>query len=318
MGIFSSIFSSKKSEETTESKQKENQKNFDILKYDGVRALRMGRTDYAVKCFTEALHLQKDFETMHFLTTAYTMLQELEEALDVLEEMIEMEPEEVNSYLTRVNILFMLDRDAEAIAYCTQAITLDPENYLAYFLQAKAKQNTGDFLGAIADLTKAIALKEEFADGFLVRAEVLLAMKQGKEALADAEQVIALVPEEEAGYLLRGRIYELLNETASATADYHHTLTLNPFNEEAYLRAGQLLINQEKYDEAITLLDEAIEHNEHFAKAYAERGRAKHLLGDKEGAVKDLQMSIELNPEGEEAQKLGQVNFDNLYKGGIF
>ena len=40
-----------------EEKQKNNQKNFEIFKYDGMRAQRMGRADYAIKCFTEALAL---------------------------------------------------------------------------------------------------------------------------------------------------------------------------------------------------------------------------------------------------------------------
>ena len=31
-----------------------------------MRAQRMGRTDYAIKCFTEALAIQEDFETMGY------------------------------------------------------------------------------------------------------------------------------------------------------------------------------------------------------------------------------------------------------------
>ena len=52
--FFKSFFSGKS--ETPESeKQKNDQKNFEIFKYDGLRAQRMGRPDYAVKCFIEAL-----------------------------------------------------------------------------------------------------------------------------------------------------------------------------------------------------------------------------------------------------------------------
>ena len=97
-------------------------------------------------------------------------------------------------------------------------------------------------------------------------------------------------------------------------------LELNPFNEEAILFQGGLLIAQNKLDEAIAFFDEMIENTPDFAKAYAERGRAKNLKGDKKGAFEDLKKSIELNPEGEEAKLVeGQhSNFDNLYKGGIF
>ena len=55
--FFKSFFSGKS--ETLESeKQKNDRKRFEIFKYDGLRAQRMGRPDYAVKCFTEALAIE--------------------------------------------------------------------------------------------------------------------------------------------------------------------------------------------------------------------------------------------------------------------
>lgn len=70
MGFFKSFFSGKPAN-PEEEKQKNNQKNFEIFKYDGMRAQRMGRADYAIKCFTEALALQEDFETMGYLAQVY-------------------------------------------------------------------------------------------------------------------------------------------------------------------------------------------------------------------------------------------------------
>ena len=285
--FFTSLFSSSKPAEATEDKAKNEQKNFDILKYDGVRAQKMGKLAYAIKCFTEALNIQEDFETMSYLVSAYTMANDLGKAEDVLNRMVEMEPDHIATRLTRVNLLFMLDKDAEVITDCLHVIELEPSNHVAYFMMAKAKKATNDVFGAIADLTRSIALKEDFADAYLSRAEILLGLGQAKEALPDVEKAIGIVPEEESSYLLRGRIH---------------------------------MIEQKKYDEAIAFFDEAIETNPSFAKAYSERGRAKNLKGDKTGAFEDLKKSLELNPEGEEAQKMnGQhSNFDNMYKGGIF
>ena len=76
--FFTSLFSSSKPAEATEDKAKNEQKNFDILKYDGVRAQKMGKLAYAIKCFTEALNIQEDFETMSYLVSAYTMALDLD------------------------------------------------------------------------------------------------------------------------------------------------------------------------------------------------------------------------------------------------
>lgn len=317
MGIFSSLFSSKK-EETADNKSKDDQKNFDILKYDGVRAMQIRQVGYAIKCFEEALNIQEDFETMNYLMNAYTLSHELEAALEIVDRMVVMEPEDVNTHLARVNLLFMLDREADALKEAEVALTLDGENYLILFLMAKAKKATGDLLGAIADLTKAIAVKEDLTDAYHLRAEILLSMGQGKEALEDVEKMVSLSPEEEAAYLLRGRIYEHLADTEAAENDYRLVLELNPFNENAYLSLAALLMKQQRQEEALEVYNEAIEHNGQFAKAYAERGRLKNETGDKEGALADLKISIELDPDGEEALKLGQADFDNMYKGGIF
>lgn len=214
--FFTSLFSSsKKNEDTVEEKVKNDQKNFDILKYDGVRAQKMGQVAYAIKCFTEALNIEEDFETMNYLVSAYSMTNETGKALDVLNRMVELEPEHVNTLLTRVSVLFMLDKDQEVIADCMRVIELDASNHLPWFLMAKAKRTTGDPLGAIADLTKAIALKDDFTDAYLLRAEILLAMKQGKEALPDIEKAISLAPEEETTYLVRGKIHESLGRSGS-------------------------------------------------------------------------------------------------------
>ena len=49
MNIFKSLFSSK--ENTNKKEEKQQEKEFDILKFDGMRAQRLGRPDYAEKCF---------------------------------------------------------------------------------------------------------------------------------------------------------------------------------------------------------------------------------------------------------------------------
>ena len=54
MNILKALFGG--SEETPEEKQKADEiRRFDMFKYDGVRAAKMGQTDYAVKCYREAL-----------------------------------------------------------------------------------------------------------------------------------------------------------------------------------------------------------------------------------------------------------------------
>lgn len=319
MGFLSSLFSSSKKEETPGHISKDDQKNFDLLKYDGIRAMQVRQVGYAIKCFRKALEIQPDFETMRHLVNACILTGDSESALEMTDEMLIIEPEHTETLLARVNILFHLDRDGEAIADCDKVIELEPENYQAWFLRAKAKRATNDLPGAMTDVTGAITLKEDFTNAYLFRAEVLFAMKDGEKALDDVNKVIDLSEEgDETAYLLRGRIYELLGDGVAAADEYTKVIECNPFKEEAYLLAARLSVTQQRYDEAMAIYDEAIEHIDSFGKAYAMRGQLKELMGDKQGAEKDLRIAAELEPEDNEDGVSVQVNFDDMYKGGIF
>lgn len=296
MGFFKSFFSGK-SEKPEDEKQKNNQKNFEIFKYDGMRAQRMGRADYAVKCFTEALAIQEDFETMGYLAQVYIQTGALDEGRKLLERMVEMEPEHTSTYLTLANVCFMQE-DYPAMAEAAQkAIGIEEGNAMAHYLLGKANHGQGDGIMSIAHLTKAIVLKDDFVEARLLRAEALIKMQQYKEATEDIDAILAQNQEDESALLLRGKIKEATGAEEEAESDYLNVTELNPFNEQAFLYLGQLYITQKKLTEAIALFDEAIELNPNFAEAYHERGRAKLLNGDKEGSMEDMKKGLELKPK---------------------
>jgi tetratricopeptide (TPR) repeat protein len=62
MGLFKSLFGGNNTPETE--KEKNDKKNFEILKYDGIRAQRMGKLPYAIKCFEEAVAINDELETL--------------------------------------------------------------------------------------------------------------------------------------------------------------------------------------------------------------------------------------------------------------
>ena len=127
MGFFKSFFSGKPAN-PEEEKQKNNQKNFEIFKYDGMRAQRMGRADYAIKCFTEALALQEDFETMGYLVQVYIQSNELDEARKLLERMIRTEPEHTSTLLTLANVCYMQEDYAAMAEAAKKAIAVEEGN----------------------------------------------------------------------------------------------------------------------------------------------------------------------------------------------
>ena len=90
MGLFKSLFGGNNIPETE--KEKNDKKNFEILKYDGIRAQRMGKLPYAIKCFEEAVAINDELETLSLLATAYTQANRLDDARITLDRMATKDP----------------------------------------------------------------------------------------------------------------------------------------------------------------------------------------------------------------------------------
>jgi len=307
MSNFLKSFFSGKPKTPEDEKRANDRKNFEIFKYDGLRAQRMGRSDYAAKCFAKALAIEEEFETMGYLSQLYIQTGETAKARELLEKMTVMEPHAAATFLTLANVCFVMEDYRAMEEAASKAIAIEGGNAAAHYLLGKARKGQNDDLMTIAHLTKAITLKDDFIEARLLRAEALLQMKQYKETMADIDAVLAQNPEEESALLLRGKVKEANGRNEEAEADYKTVTEINPFNEQAYLYLGNLYIGQKKTEEAIALFDEAIEQNPDFAEAYKERGRAKLLNGDKDGSVEDMKKSMELNPK-EEAGMNGEFN----------
>ena len=275
MGFWKALFGG---EETSPEEEKKNneERQFDLLKYDGVKAMRMGQAEYAVKCFRAALELHEDLETRDYLSQALIRQGALDEALAELKTIARAAPDNTGVLLQAAYVAYMHEDYAEMTDLCEKVLELDAANVRAHYLRALACKGQGDTVGTIAWLTKTVALDEEMADARLLRGQTLLAM--GDAAAAH----------EDAAWLLQ------------------HTEA----QEDVLLLAARIAHAQGNDDEAIKLYDQVNDANPFQLDAYRERGRIRFERGDKQGAEEDMQKVLELNPD-----ELNGVNGDYQAEG---
>ncbi len=289
MGIFSSLFGG--------NKKTEEEKNFDILKYDGIRAMRIGKLTYALKCFEEATALKEDLETMQHQANVYIRVNRMDDARKLMERMTEIAADQPLVFHSLASICYMLEDYKAMNEACQKALALNDQDPGTYFLSAKAAVGMGNGIQAIAMLTKAIMLNDEFVEAYQMRAEILWAMRQPKDANEDINKLLELNPDDENALLLKGEILAVSGEEEQALELMDQILALNPFNEKAYFLKGSYYLLKKEFDKSIAVYDEALEINPNFAQAYHERGRAKLEKGDKQGSMEDMKRAIELAPE---------------------
>ena len=289
MGIFSSLFGG--------NKKTEEEKNFDILKYDGIRAMRIGKLTYALKCFEEATALKEDLETMQHQANVYIRVNRMDDARKLMERMTEIAADQPLVFHSLASICYMLEDYKAMNEACQKALALNDQDPSTYFLSAKAAVGLNNGIQAIAMLTKAIMLNEEFVEAYQMRAEILWTMRQAKDANEDIEKLLSMNPEDENALLLKAEIMAVSGAEEQALEIIDQVLALNPFCEKAYLLKGSYFLVKQAFDKAIAVYDEAIEMNANFAQAYHERGRVKLTMGDKKGSMEDMKRAIELAPE---------------------
>lgn len=228
MGFLKSLFSGKV--ETPEEQQKEDlSKNFDVLKYDGVRALRSGELTYAIQCFEHALELQDDLETRDYLSQAFIQSDNLPQACEQLQKLAEAQPENVQVLVRIANVQFMMEDYNAMNETCEQALLIDKDNPLLLFLYARACIGQGDLSNGIALLTKTIAVREDYGDAYLLRGETLLEMGDTEGADEDATWLMEQTEGIEEVLMLKARIEEKKGNKEEAEKYYEQVKKVNPF-----------------------------------------------------------------------------------------
>ena len=291
MGIFSSLFGGNKTPEENK------EKNFDIVKYDGIRAMRIGKLVYALKCFEEATAIKEDLETMQHQANTYVRMNRMDDARQLMVRMTELAPDQPLVFQSLASLCYMQEDYPAMNEACQKALALNDQDPSTYFLSAKAAVGLNNGIQAIAMLTTAIILNEEFVEAYQMRAEILWTMRQAKDANEDIEKLLSMNPEDENALLLKAEIMAVSGAEEQALEVIDQVLALNPFCEKAYLLKGSYFLVKQAFDKAIAVYDEAIEMNANFAQAYHERGRVKLAMGDKKGSMEDMKRAIELAPE---------------------
>lgn len=261
MGFFKSLFGGA-TESPEEKKREEESKNFDVLKYDGVRALKQGDAAFAVRCFTHALQLRDDLETRDYLSQAYVRTGDMVQAYEQLLKLSEAQPDNLQILTRMAEVAYMMEDYGALTAACEKALLIDGANPLVHYLYARGCAGQGDDVNAIAMLTKAIVLDDNYGEARLMRGETLLRMGDVAGADEDADWLLERTEDNEDVMLLKAHVDEAKGEADKALDIYDKVIELNPFNVAAFRGRGALRLKQ----------------------------------GDKQGAEADMRTVLELNP----------------------
>lgn len=250
-----------KTETAEEKKQEEQSHDFEVLKYDGVRALKSGQAPYAVKCLQHALSIREDLECHDYLSQALIHLGELPQAYEELQTLQEAQPDNVQILVRMANVAYMMEDYGAMSSACEKALLVDKDSATVNYLYALASHGQGDDTNAIALATRAITLNEKYGDAYLLRAQVRLAIDDIEGASEDVAWLLEHAAEHEDVLLLHATIQRKQGQNEAAIDTLTRVIAVNPFS----------------------------------AAAYKERAELRRILGDEPGALADEQTIASLS-----------------------
>lgn len=273
MNFFKALFGGK-DENPEEKRQAEEAKNFEILKYDGVKALKIRQWQQAIRCLNHALSIREDLECRDYLSQALIQDNQLTAAYEELQKLHEAEPDNQEILQRMANVAFVMEDYGAMASSCEKALLISKDNPEIYYLYGRACMGQEDLTNAIAMFTKAISLNEDYGDAYLMRAGVMLQRGEVEAAEQDCQWLLERASSVEDVLILKAKV-----ETAKGN-----------------------------HSEALSYYDKVIEGNPFSIEGFTLRAELKKQMGDQQGAEEDLARLREINPDGNDEDLEQKMN----------
>ncbi len=209
----------------------------------------------------------------------------------------------------------------EAVAQYSKALELNPNYANAYYNRGWVYYQLTNYTDCVRDMSKVIAYDDTFQPAYMMRGTAYYSLQFYQKAFADYQKAVELNPKDKISLNNMGLIMEQENKNEEALKYYNLALEIDPNyksaknnrdaiqkiaakssqkteqstnNAHALLVKADAELEKRDYQNAIALLDEAIQNNRNFRDAYEKRGWAKSRLGEYEQAIIDFNRALEL------------------------
>lgn len=194
----------------------------------------------------------------------------------------------------------------EAFRCLTRQLEQTPDMADALLLRSYCYFRQSSYARALADLNRAIKEHDKKNDIFplwmlyATRAAVYEKLEQMDNALRDYTMALKVIPktaEDELQDILfdRAQVYYQQQKYTAADADYQSMLKNNPTELRAMIGRARNLLDTEKYDEALELLNQCESYDANYSEVYKFRMQVYDKTGQPTKAIDDALRYFELD-----------------------
>lgn len=159
----------------------------------------------------------------------------------------------------------------------------------AYSHDGKVDRAIEEFRAALAHDPKSAVIHSKLAAEYLRKGAVSFAIEECRKALE-------IEPDSVDVRLMLGGIYSLNNEVDLALNEYEWVLRIDPANDEAAVFKTQVLVEKQKYEEALRFIRKFTSKVKDSAAAWFYLGKMEHSTDHTNEAIRAFRNAIEIRP----------------------
>lgn len=164
------------------------------------------------------------------LNRYYLANNQLDEALKITMELVEIQPESISILKLHADNLLTQKNLSEAIRIYKKIVSLNPDSPLAYYWLASAQYLWQDYKNARNNFIKLLKLKPDHTVARSAVIKIDLRNNKYNEALKQADELVKTAPDVALSYETQGDVLMLLKQPEKALLSYQKGLTIQGKN----------------------------------------------------------------------------------------
>jgi tetratricopeptide (TPR) repeat protein len=274
----------------------------------GLLDLQKHRLDEALPQLREALRIdpaRTDAATglVHILKTKSQSAVEAGDfgaALAMLSEARAHAPDDADIQFEFGMVALHLSLQQDAIQAFEKTLQLRPGDALAHYNLGRALMGLSKFEDARQHFSNYVTLRPDDPSGYCALGMTLAALERTEEARERFERSIQLQPVQTESYYRLGLLEIQTGNLDAASSRLHEALDREPTHAPALTALGRVSFEQKHYEEALLILQRAIEIDGSIREAHYYLGLTLARMGHKSESEKQLAIATQL--EHEEAE----------------
>ena len=249
----------------------------------------------------------QDVGTWALLGRGYASLSRFDEARTCLDTAISLRPDFIWLNFDR-GVMALWRRDFRpALADFDLILAARPDDPTTLVNRSLARLGLDDARGAVADLDAALRRPGTPARALFIRSRARARLGDAEGARRDREAGLAREPDDVASWVARG-LARLPVDPKGALSDLDAALVLNPASYDALQsKAAVLSEHLGRAEEAIGVLDRAIDLHRSRVRARDGRGVLHARLGRRDEALRDAQAALSLDSDPETLYRVAGI-----------